>query len=72
MYLISAPSGHGKTRRMVGQACALSLPYINSQGQIVTKEEYKPSVFISTELSVKEIQTLVLAYVSGVNEEKLY
>lgn len=71
MYLTSSPSGQGKTRRMVGQACALALPYLNNRMEIVTKEEYHPAVFFSTEQSVKEIQTLVLAYVSGVNEAKI-
>lgn len=71
MYISSSNSGGGKTRRMVGQACALSLPYIDDNGNIVTKKEYKPALFIATEQSVKEIQTLVLSYVSGVNEAKI-
>lgn len=71
MFISSSNSGGGKTRRMVGQACALALPYINDAGQIVTKTEYKPALFISTEQSVQEIQTLVLSYVSGVNEAKI-
>lgn len=71
MYLTSSPSGMGKTRRMVGQACALALPYLNKNGTIVTKEQYYPALFISTEQSVREIQTLVLAYVSNVPEDKI-
>ena len=71
MYISSSPSGHGKTRRMVGQACALSLPYLKEDGSIVLKEQYYPALFISTEQDVKEIQTLVLAYVSNVNEDKI-
>lgn len=71
MFLTSSPSGMGKTRRMVGQACALSLPYIDERGNIVVKKEYHPALFISTEQTVKEIQTLVLSYVSGVNEQKI-
>lgn len=71
MYLTSSPSGHGKTRRMVGQACALSLPFLTVDGKIVVKDEYYPALFISTEQSVQEIQTLVLAYVSNVREDKI-
>lgn len=71
MYLTSSNSGGGKTRRMVGQACALSLPYINEFGKIVMKKEYHPTLFISTEQDVRQIQTMVLAYVSGVNEEQI-
>ena len=28
LYLYSSPTGHGKTRFLVGNACAMSLPYI--------------------------------------------
>ena len=71
MYISSSPSGMGKTRRMVGQACTLSLPYLTKTGQIIVKDQYYPALFISTEQSVREIQTLVLAYVSNVNEDKI-
>lgn len=71
MYITSSGSGGGKSRRMVGQACALSLPYLDSNRHIVLKKEYFPTVFFSTEQTTKEIQTMVLAYVSGVNEEKI-
>ena len=71
MYITSSPSGMGKTRRMVGQACALSLPYLTKDNKIVTKQKYYPSLFISTEQSTREIQTLVLAYVSNVSEDKI-
>jgi replicative DNA helicase len=70
LFLFSAPTGHGKTRFLVGNACSLSLPYIKD-GKIVKKENLAPVLFIATEMEPDEIQTLVLAYVSGVNEEKL-
>ena len=69
-YLYSAPSGHGKTRFFVGNACSLSLPYIE-KGSIITKEDLAPVLFIVTEMDIEEIQTLILAYVSGVDEEKI-
>ena len=32
LYIYSAPSGAGKTRYMVGNACAFSMPYIDKSG----------------------------------------
>jgi len=69
-YLYSAPTGHGKTRFMVGNACSLSLPRIED-GKIIIKDDLTPVLFIATEMEPDEIQTLVIAYVSGVNEEKI-
>lgn len=76
MYIYSAPSGAGKTRTMVGNACSISLPYIDNNGEVVyrgTADEpsYEKVLFVATEMSADEIQTLVLAYVSGVNEKKI-
>lgn len=76
MYIYSAPSGQGKTRFMVGCACAISMPYIDKNGDVVfrgTKEDpdYRKVLFVATEMSADEIQTLVLSYVSGVNEKKI-
>ena len=76
LYTYSAPSGGGKTRFMVGNACAISMPYIDDIGQVVfrgTKEEnnYQKILFVTSEQQADEIQTLILAYVSGVNEKKI-
>lgn len=70
LYLYSAPTGHGKTRFLVGNACAMSLPRIENG---VPKHIAEPTnvLFIATEMDPEEIQTLVLAYVSGVDEEKI-
>ena len=57
------------TRFMVGNACAISLPYIEN-GKIIVREGLEKVLFVATEMSADEIQTLVLAYVSGINEEK--
>lgn len=70
MYLYSGPSGAGKTRFMVGNACAMSLPRIENR-QIVMKKDLTKILFIATEMDPEEIQTLVLAYVSGIDEEKI-
>ena len=70
LYLYSAPTGHGKTRFFVGNACALSMPYIQD-GKIIKKKDLTPVLFIATEMDPDEIQTMVLSYVSGVDEDRL-
>ena len=76
LYTYSAPSGAGKTRYMVGNACAISMPYLDKSGKVVfrgTQEEddYQRVLYISTEQKADEIQTMILAYVSGVNEKTI-
>lgn len=76
LYTYSAPSGQGKTRYMVGQACAISMPYIDKDGKImyrgtVEEDNYQKVLYIATEQKADEIQTLILAYVSGVNERNI-
>lgn len=70
MYLYSAPSGGGKTRTMVGNACSLAFPYIQN-GKIYTPLGLKPVLFVATEMQADEIQTLILSWISGVDEEKI-
>lgn len=76
LYIYSAPSGAGKTRYMVGNACAISMPYIDKNGQVVMRgdingSDYQKVLFVATEMTADEIQTLILAYVSGVNEKTI-
>ena len=76
LYTYSAPSGAGKTRNMVKDACAMSMPFIGYDGQVVirgTPEEpdYRKILFITTEQQPDEIQTMILAHVSGVNEKAI-
>ena len=70
VYMESAPSGLGKTRRGVGEACNVSIPerYDTEKKQWITTGYSEPALLIETELELKEIQTMVLAYVSGVPE----
>ncbi len=70
MYLYSAPSGHGKTRFLLGQACAAAFPRIENN-QIVGISQLKKVLFIPTEMTAEEIQPLIVAYVSGVSEHKI-
>ena len=76
LYLYSAPSGVGKTRFMVGNACSISMPYIDKSGKVILRGDvnqidYRKVLFVATEMKASEIQTLILAYVSGVNEKKI-
>ena len=78
LYTYSAPSGQGKTRYMVGNACAISMPYIDDRGRVVIRgaegsdeDNYQKILFVTTEQQADEIQTLILAYVSGVNEKNI-
>lgn len=70
MYMYSAPSGGGKTRTMVGNACSIAYPHIEN-GKIVVPSVLQPVLFVATEMQADEIQTLILAWISGVNEEKI-
>lgn len=71
VYMNSAPTGHGKTRMMLGNAASLSVPYLNEAGDVVKREDLHKVLFVTTEQQADEIQTLLLAFVSGVNEKKI-
>lgn len=73
VYLNSAASGTGKSRVAVGNAAKLSIPiyYDDETKQWIDTGLQYPVLFITTELEHQEIQTLLMAYVSGVNEEKI-
>lgn len=71
LYVYSMPSGAGKTRCMMGNACALSLPYIDRDGKVVIRKDLKKVLFVATEMDATEIQTLLLSYVSMVNEKTI-
>lgn len=70
-YLRSAGTGVGKSRLAVGDACNLAFPiyYDWNKREWVKKYYCEKSLFITTELDKEEIQTLILAWVSGVNED---
>lgn len=58
------------TRTMVGNACSIAFPRIEN-GYVCEPEELQPVLFVATEMQPDEIQTLILAWISGVNEEKI-
>lgn len=70
--LRSGGSGVSKTRQAVGDACYLAFPfrYSEEQNKWVQEGSGKKVLFIATEQSAKEIQKMILAYLTGFNETK--
>lgn len=71
-YLRSAPTGVGKTRSMLADACYMACNAIfdPKKGEWVQKNN-QPVLFISTELDVEELTTMALAFLTGYNEEDI-
>ena len=68
-YLRSAPSGYGKTRANVADACYFACDKIYDEHFGWIKNGNKnPTLFIATEQDLSEIQTLALAFISNVDE----
>lgn len=72
-YLRSAATGVGKTRAMIADACNLACDEIyNSElGKWVPNGTKEPTIFITTEQEIEEIQTMMMAFLANVNEEHI-
>lgn len=70
-YIRSGGTGTGKTRSMVGDACYLAYPirYNTKKNIWENLGSCEKVLFIATEQEKDEIESLILAYLSGVNEE---
>lgn len=80
LYLKSSSSGSGKSRGSIFDACRLAYPCrwsheqqtfieeVDSEGEFRTARKV---LFIVTEMDKEELQTIILAYLSGVNEEHI-
>lgn len=70
--LRSGGSGVSKTRQAVGDACYLAFPfrYSPEMGKWVQEGAGEKTLFIATEQSTKEIQKMILAYLTGFNETR--
>lgn len=72
-YLRSSATGIGKTRTMIADACNFACSQIYN----VDKKKWEdngtkePTIFISTEQELDELRTMMIAFVSGVNEEHI-
>ena len=71
-YLRSAPTGVGKTRSMIADVCNIACDRIyDEQFGWIKNGHCFPSLFIGTEQDKDEIQTMMLAFLSNVNEEHI-
>lgn len=72
-YIRSSITGGGKTRHMVADACKLSATHIYSlkTKQWEENDFQEKTVVITTEMLFEELQTIAIAYISGVDEEKI-
>lgn len=73
LYMRSLPQGQGKSRCAAGDACKIAVPYVYNKD----KKDFaytgmsEPTLYITTEMTVDEIQTILIATVSKVNEEHI-
>ena len=72
-YLRSAATGVGKSRSMIADACSIgcSQIYDLEQNLWITTGKAEPTIYIATEQDLGEIQTMMLAFLSGVDEEHI-
>ena len=71
-YLRSAPTGTGKSRTMVADACYIGCNMIYDEMFGWIKNGIaEPVLYIATEQDKEEIQTMMLAFLSNVNEDHI-
>lgn len=72
-YIVSAPSGAGKTRIMLSMILNTAIPerYDSNIGRWIPNGNIHPSSMITTELDVEEIQTMCLAWIADVEEDSI-
>lgn len=72
-YLRSAATGMGKTRSMIADACYVACDkiYDTNKEQFVFCGTNEPTLYVSTEQEEDEIQTMMLAFISAVDEEHI-
>lgn len=76
VILESAPSGVGKSRKALGDAAKLAIPqYYDTKKKCwtISKDPHvNPVLYICTELEFKDLQTMLVAYVAGINENTVF
>jgi replicative DNA helicase len=72
-YLRSAATGVGKTRAMIADACNFACDelYNSETKKWELNGTKEPTIYITTEQEVDEIQTMMLAFLSDVNENHI-
>ena len=73
LYLRSAATGVGKTRAMIADCCFIGCDelYNPKTGNWESNNTAEPCMFITTEQQLDEIQTMMLAFISNVNESNI-
>lgn len=73
LYIRSGGTASGKSRTALADFCNISIPwyYDTEKEKWTFTGRAEPALFISTELELDELQTIALAYVSGVQEERI-
>lgn len=72
-YLRSAATGVGKTRAMIADACFLGCDeiYDSKKGMWIKNNLAEPTLYISTEQEADELKTMMIAFLSDVDEEHI-
>ena len=73
VFLRSAPTNFGKSRLMVADACnfACNELYDVDKNEWIANGTQEPTIYIATEQSLDEIQTMMWSFVAGVPEDKI-
>ena len=72
-YLRSAPTGVGKSRGMVADCCYIGCDQLFNieTNKWETTGKAEPVLYIATEQDLSEVQTMMIAFLSGVDEEHI-
>ena len=73
LFMMSSTSAGGKTRNAIGNACELAFPVRYNWRTNEWERRYSSDkvLYIATEQDEKEIGSLMLAYLTGINEDKV-
>ena len=73
VFLRSAPTNFGKSRLMVADACNFACDelYDTETQTWISNGTQEPTIYITTEQSIDEIQTMMWAFIAGVPEDHI-
>ena len=73
VFLRSAPTNFGKSRLMIADACnfACNEIYNPATQEWETNGSSEPTIYITTEQAIDEIQTMMWSYIAGVPEDHI-
>ena len=73
VFSSSGSTGSGKSRQAISAACKLAIPFVwdSRKEKWIINGSNQKVLFITTELECSEIQTIILANITGINEEKI-